>query len=1039
MQYHMNKSTLFGALLPILLLFPSGILHAESLDEEQARYAAAAFFSPSSQSSRLHAKGRQLVLRSEGHPHGCYIFDRPEGGVVFVADDDAVGRTVLGYTDSGSFDSENLPLGLKDWLEQVGVLMDAVHEGKIQRADVRRKVGSVVVPPLIKTVWNQWRPYNNMCPKIGDERCMTGCVATAMAQVMKYWEWPLRGNGFVSYDDPSCGQTLSTNLSAHDYDWENMLDNYSGSYTEAEANAVATLMRDCGYAVHMNYSTKESGASISARTMQSYFLYHEAAIDRERIAYPEEMWHEFIRQDLLAGRPVLYSGQSTQNGHEFILDGFDTEGYYHVNWGWGGVLDGSFMLTDLNNYNSNQWMISCLMPKYGSSGSFSYTLEDGVLTIQGNGAMPQEYQMQDAPWKEECGQVRKIVIGEGITSIVEAFGYAYNDGKQYKFNNLEELVLPEGLLSIGQDAFLSAEKLASVELPSTLIRMNYAFFYCRNLRSLHLPKSLEEFEDELPNLAELTVDEENPFMSAKDNVLYDKSGKHLLLAPPALKTIFISETTEEILDASIMSTNGISILSKCMTAPLLPPRILNQPSSAISPRGCLFIPYGSAGYESLTDILPSGWRVIYFNIDRIPEMKITWTLDGGTLTLSGWGEQDGEQYGADRAPYYQDRSQVQRLVVEEGITGLCQEAFKGYGSLTDAELPSTFAFIGNNCFEGTGVTTITCYAKQAPVLGTSAFKGLPKDGTLRVPEGTDYSSWLNALPDGWKIEVFADHFITCFLYTGATSTVKNLQEWDALLITSPNTVGIINPRYEEWAYMTHNVLIEDVAAEGGYRCPDFRLTDLTYGYSTAMRAPRTGFSTPVSFTVTKGEYKRKLIEGYNTVCLPFAVKEEGLPKSCRMYAFSHYDTEEGRSIFSPQAMTETGHACILTCNKAEVEWLTDLSGMTFTTQQASTEDSNMRGTFVTTEDYQGIGYSPRAKDNVFAPLAQYLHPFRACFIIDTPSAPAEVRICLSDDATGLSYMSDKPGTSGLIFNLSGQRLSKAKKGINIIDGKMIVR
>ena len=106
MQYHMNKSTLFGALLPILLLFPSGILHAESLDEEQARYAAAAFFSPSSQSSRLRAQGRQLVLRSNGHEQGFYIFDRPEGGVVFVADDDAIGRTVLGYSDSGSFDSE---------------------------------------------------------------------------------------------------------------------------------------------------------------------------------------------------------------------------------------------------------------------------------------------------------------------------------------------------------------------------------------------------------------------------------------------------------------------------------------------------------------------------------------------------------------------------------------------------------------------------------------------------------------------------------------------------------------------------------------------------------------------------------------------------------------------------------------------------------------------------------------------------------------------------------------------------------------------
>ena len=99
----------------------------------------------------------------------------------------------------------------------------------------------------------------------------------------------------------------------------------------------------------------------------------------------------------------------------------------------------------------------------------------------------------------------------------------------------------------------------------------------------------------------------------------------------------------------------------------------------------------------------------------------------------------------------------------------------------------------------------------------------------------------------------------------------------------------------------------------------------------------------------------------------------------------------------------------------------------------------MRGTFVSTEDYQGIGYSPRAKDNVFAPLARYLHPFRACFIIDAPSAPAELRISLSDDTTDIQDLQDLRDSEGEIFNLAGQRLSKARKGVNIIDGKKILR
>ena len=369
-------------LLFVAIIASMAASFADSLNEEQARYAAASFFAPTEQRARLNAKGRQMILRSNGHENGFYIFDRPEGGCVFVADDDAIGRTVLGYTDQGFYD--------EDWLSQIKVLMDAVHEGKIDRQPTDRMVRKVIVKKLIKTTWNQYEPYNNLCPKLGMERCITGCVATAMAQVMKYWEWPEHGYGSITYHDMGCGQTLSRDFTKSTYDWGNMLDTYQGvPYMREAANAVATLMRDCGYAVQMHYTPESSGASVSAEEMARYFHYSTAAIDRYSDNYPEEAWHELIRQDLEAKRPILYSGASDETGHEFILDGYDTGNYYHVNWGWGGYQDGWFTLTNLNGFNNGQSMINGLEPEYNDESDYTYFLnEEGVLTISGTGMMP---------------------------------------------------------------------------------------------------------------------------------------------------------------------------------------------------------------------------------------------------------------------------------------------------------------------------------------------------------------------------------------------------------------------------------------------------------------------------------------------------------------------------------------------------------------------------------------------------------------------------------------------------------------------------
>jgi hypothetical protein len=288
--------------------------------------------------------------------------------------------------------------------------------------------------------------------------------------------------------------------------------------------------------------------------------------------------------------------------------------------------------------------------------------------------------------------------------------------------------------------------------------------------------------------------------------------------------------------------------------------------------------------------------------------------------------------------------------------------------------------------------------------------------------------------------------LTCYLYTGEEKSVNNVDEWEQLLTNYPNAVAVVNPLRELWAYFTRNMLIAE--AEGGYRCPYFRLTDLTSDYATTAKAPQTGFAPPVAFTIEHGYYLRRLREGYNTVCMPFAVSEDALPDYCHMYAFSSFDRDKHDVLFTRQTTTAAGHPCFVT-SETNVAWRVDLSGTAITTLQPSTEDGHIRGTFVTTDAYQRIGYNPRVSDNIFAPLEQYLHPFRACFLIDEPATAQPLRLCLVEDADGIGLMENGQWTidNGQLtmdndgfYTLDGKRLAAPRKGQPfIMNGKIVIR
>lgn len=346
----------------------SVLLTAGDVTPEKALQQATDFMNQrvATGSRRAPVTSQQLTMTQQ--VSGLYVFNvTNNGGFVIVSNDD-VATPVLGYSDSGSFDPDNIPSNMKAWLQGYADEIAWAKSHPVTAKTSRRIASAVKTPvlPLIKTQWYQDYPYNALAPFYGVNagnyvysttgtesgiewfNCATGCVATALAQVMNYYQWPATTTAIPSYQWGMANVTLS-GLPPFSFDWTNMKSNYSSSYTSEEATAIAYLMRYCGQAVQMNYGI-ESGASSGrlSDALTNYFGYNTTAKLLTRSFYSYDNWIEILYHELSQNRPVLYGGQSSGGGHEFICDGYQGEDYFHINWGWGGESDGFFKLSVLN-------------------------------------------------------------------------------------------------------------------------------------------------------------------------------------------------------------------------------------------------------------------------------------------------------------------------------------------------------------------------------------------------------------------------------------------------------------------------------------------------------------------------------------------------------------------------------------------------------------------------------------------------------------------------------------------------------------------
>lgn len=395
----MKKNHVF-TLAAMLIVMVSASVWANPVSPEQARQVASGFLSGKTVVDRVTGRRTPRRAPAQNEMETKVVFDatdslgqplmyavnfKTQGGYVLVSGDDRFNE-VLGYSDSEQFDEQNMPDNMRAWLQ--GYIDEMNYLTSIDYRPSLRKAPAVktAIAPLVTTKWNQGSPYNDLCPIDTDnKRSATGCAATAMAQIVNYHiqhqdapitvitEIPGYTTGSHSLEVAAipAGTAMP--------DKSLLLDEYNDQATDAQKEAVAQLMLYCGVSLHMDYTSSGSGSwsGSFAQVLPEYFGFDNTAKNINRSDYSYAAWCDLLYQELAAGRPVGFGAVTSEGAHAFVLDGFDGENRFHLNWGWGGGNNDYFALSVMNPNDENQ-------PNESKSGDGFLNGQHVIIGIQIN-------------------------------------------------------------------------------------------------------------------------------------------------------------------------------------------------------------------------------------------------------------------------------------------------------------------------------------------------------------------------------------------------------------------------------------------------------------------------------------------------------------------------------------------------------------------------------------------------------------------------------------------------------------------------------
>jgi len=713
MKTHRSLTLLSCLLLPLLAA-------AGPVTEQQALLKAQQFMQGKTFTAQ---KSRRLAPRQDSNTAALYVFNAQEGGYAIVSGDDRT-PAILGYSQEGRLDMDVLPEHIQSWLD--GYAEQIAYLQEHPTAPIARKVvtGTAIAPLLGETEWGQGTPYNDLCPVYNNEHCLTGCVATAMAQVMYYHKWPKQATKEIpGYTTHTLHLTID-NLSATDIDWNNILNHYShyGQDDKVHKDAVASLMLMCGAAVKMDYKLDLSGAYTKdvATALKDYFDYDASVSHIYRSNYGLQRWNQLIYDELAAGRPVIYSGHSVkEGGHAFVVDGYDKDDFFHVNWGWSGTSNAYFLLSVLdpentseeNGYCQNQEAVVSIQK---NTGIIPDTPQDGDVFTE---LTPEGIEMT---FKVISGKDKTCQVGTGVDNTTLAI-----DRNVTGQVSIPSQVKGFDVIAIGDYAFYYCNKLSAVNIPPTIeVIKDKAFAYCLGLENIYIPASVSSIGTEAfysAQLKEINVDADNIVYTSIDGMLCSKSGKTLVCFPGG-------RTGEYSIHPNILYVNKLAFQGCHLNK-------LTFPETIQSVGGWLF---------------GSNWDL----------QQVVWKASKADLSEKA---------------IFRGCYALSDVELCEGITTISQECFSRT-SIVNIDLPKSVQILGSRSFYScenlkritfsTKVTTIGSYCFQycdsikdifityngralfQSTLPENAFpEAVYQDATLHVPAG---SADFFRTTDGWK-------------------------------------------------------------------------------------------------------------------------------------------------------------------------------------------------------------------------------------------------------------------------------------------------
>lgn len=710
--------------LSLVFLILTICAKAGFVNREQARAKAHHFLMEKGRNRQLmDAETRTKAVRSRGMalPDYYYVFNADgEQGFVIVSADDRTPE-ILGYCSEGSFDADEMPSNMAAWLQGYEDQIKYLQENDCQPVLTRSYGESMpAVAPLIKTRWNQGTPYNNDLPFYDGKRCITGCTATALAQVMYYYQYPTGMTTEIPGYTTTSNRIHVDRLPATTFDWSQMALSYTGSTASIQNAAVAHLMEYCSKALQSDLDPNSTSAYLSMQeyALYNYFGYRKSLKMKNRNTMSSAQWIELLYEEISAGRPVLYRGDGI-GAHAFILDGSDDDGMFHFNWGWGGYCDGFFKLDALTpagrNYSYNHWAIVDILPPSNAPIHYDEFTLSGIHYHIGSDGKAEVTKIDSNTRNVDIPQ--EVTYG-GVTYQVSSIGKRAFEGH----SDITYLSIPATIESIGEYAFIdcgnsmtvniadpeawcemkldnehssplsSAGKVLvydretkSMVIPNTVSSIGrFTFYQCRSITSLSIPSSVEyigssAFED-CKGLTSITLNDGLEYI-----------GGSTFEGCSGLTELTIPSTVERIeLNAFKNCSSLTSVVSEIRDPFEIEDNVFEGlPASAVLtvPAGTKSVYQSTPGWDKFQNIVESGGVVpgvqfvqnnIHYQIKDDGDAEVT-AVDANTKNVD-----------------------IPRKVTYGGITyqvtSIGERAFEGHSDINYLSIPYTIKSIGKYAF-----------------------------------------------------------------------------------------------------------------------------------------------------------------------------------------------------------------------------------------------------------------------------------------------------------------------------------------------------